>query len=63
MNSPTIMTDRPKKPDCQQAIANLFPNQEQLPAEQRRELIMTLATIIVKQLSVPSVTYEEMIHE
>lgn len=63
MNCPPVLSIQAAKPSFKIILLEPLPRWENLPPEQRRELVMTLATMLVKQLSVQRPAREKAAHE
>ena len=63
MDTPVLTTPSPDRPRLVCPTPASLPRWEQLPAERQRELVLTLATMLLKRLPAPRLTAAEVRHE
>jgi len=63
MDTPVLITPSPDRPLPACSTPVTLPRWEELPAARQRELVLTLATMLLKRLPAPRLTAAEVRHE
>lgn len=63
MNRASVLAIRPEKPSLQLTPSDPLPRWEHLPPERQRELVMTLAAMLIKRLPVRHPGCKGVAHE